>query len=1033
MTVREERAGGEAERGEKDRFVQIAVGGRASGRSKPGLVAPPKINPVVLPSRAGIEVGDPGAPARLDETNFASRLAEVRAEREVWLRELAPPPLLSRPRQGLTQFEFRREDGKSGWEQVKIPHFAGPSGKWRATYRTRFRVSTDVLKSETVWLRFCAVDYKCQVMLNGVALGGHEGFFAPFEFDVTRHLVRGAGGGENELVVLVETDRIMMGDCWPGVSPTEVDGDKIYAATGLGWDEPGKGWHHCPSGLGIWQGVYLEGRPAQHATDVYVRWLAEGPSTRTRLELRAGVYSGREAYAPLRARVSIYPRNFEGAAVIVGSALQVAPAGPGLSEYRVTLEVPYLRLWSPETPHLYVLRLEIMDEIGGGGAVVDSMDGSFGVREFRMIEEGEGRGTLLLNGQPVILRGANTMGHEQRAIFDGKPEQVVTDLSIARLAHLNYLRITQRPVQKDFYDLCDRFGMMVQADLPMFSFVRRHMGEEMLRQAGELERLVRGHASVVITSYINEPLPLEWKKSGGGREHRWMDRGEMENLLRACSYVTKHYNPDRVIKPCDGDYEPPGPFGMPDEHCYCGWYGSHMLPIGQLHGNYLMPMIPGWRGGCGEYGSEGLDHWETMSAYYPKEWYGGGGADGHGAWTPERIVRNQTWDWGPQWFDDAATMAEWVETSQRHQAWATRTMTDAFRRRADVLVSTAVHLLIDAYPAGWLKSLVSVDRRPKKAYFEYADTLTPLAVNLRTDRAAVFGGEETGVEVWVLNDRPGDAGELAVVYEVAVEGKAVVRRRISVGARPCGAVCVGTIRYETPKTEKRTPMTVTATLVNGAGRPLHRHSVEMEVFPRGRAVLADRVVRVVRGPSASAGAAERMVRALGGRVVTEGESADLMIVESPEALEANYEMVLAALHGGAKVLFAEQTDPVSWHLGHERVTALKDCDCHFVSVKTGHPAVEGLRPRDLSWWYDPAAGHVNPTARLALKCDSLRAIALMSASGWARSRTLLPATGEMRVGKGLAVFNQVAAMHRVEQEPRAREYMVGLLEYMLRM
>jgi hypothetical protein len=94
----------------------------------------------------------------------------------------------------------------------------------------------------------------------------HEGYFAPFEVDITPYLRRDA---ENVLVVRIQNEAIMTGaSSW---SRGAVDGDKIYADVGPGWDDPVLGWHSCPPGAGIWQKVYLEGRPKLAVTGLFVR------------------------------------------------------------------------------------------------------------------------------------------------------------------------------------------------------------------------------------------------------------------------------------------------------------------------------------------------------------------------------------------------------------------------------------------------------------------------------------------------------------------------------------------------------------------------------------------------------------------------------------------------------------------------------------------------------------------------------------------------------------------------------------------
>ena len=62
------------------------------------------------------------------------------------------------------------------------------------------------------------------------------------------------------------------------------------------------------------------------------------------------------------------------------------------------------------------------------------------------------------------------------------------------------------PVQSEIYEYRDHLGLMVQTDLPLFGVLRRGQFCEAIRQAGEMERLVRGHPSNIMVTYINEPM-----------------------------------------------------------------------------------------------------------------------------------------------------------------------------------------------------------------------------------------------------------------------------------------------------------------------------------------------------------------------------------------------------------------------------------------------------------------------------------------------------------------------------------------------
>ena len=122
---------------------------------------------------------------------------------------------------------------------------------------------------------------------------------------------------------------------------------------------------------------------------------------------------------------------------------------------------------------------------------------------------------LSLNGRPIRLRGANTMGFEQQDVMKQDWDQLRDDILLAKICHMNYWRITQRPVQAEVYEMCDRLGFLTQTDLPLFGQIRRNQFAECVRQAEEMERLVRAHPCNITVSYINEPFP-----NASGRAHR---------------------------------------------------------------------------------------------------------------------------------------------------------------------------------------------------------------------------------------------------------------------------------------------------------------------------------------------------------------------------------------------------------------------------------------------------------------------------------------------------------------------------------
>lgn len=661
-------------------------------------------------------------------------LKAKRRQMAPFLRDLAPRLSSPRRRRVLGEFDWRlaKQDtlktfadanaGRGAWQKVTIPHYGPPGGRALAYYRTEFSVPAAWRKMGTLWLRIAGADYYARLYVNGRCVGEHEGFFATFECEISAALKP----GRNTVLIELRNE---------GTWNTQQDpeGDKLYAATGPGWDAPGSGWHHCPSGMGLLGSVTLEARPRWFVHDVWARPLASLDAAEIKIELHNADTTPRQPTI----EVAVFGQNFRATALPWRPLDPQPAAAAGLTYYACTVALPKGRRWNPDTPWLYQVQVRLRDDAGN---LVDTARRQFGLRSFRIDETTSPKGRIFLNDEPIRLRGANTMGFEQLDVMRKQPGRLRDDLLLARLTNFNFLRLTQRPVHPEIYAMADRVGLMIQTDLPLFAFLRRPQFCEAVRQAGEMARHVRAHPSVVLLTYINEPFPSQWRAVG----HRHLHRAELEGFFQAATAAIRVEHPDIAIKPVDGDYDPPAE-GLPDYHLYCLWYQGHGQPFGRLHKGEFPPVKPNWCFGCGEYGAEGLDPVGLMRRHYPEKWLPRD-ARSEAAWTPSQISQAQTGRHQAIFFDRPSTLSDWVRASQAWQARATRLQTESFRRM-DRLVSCAVHLFIDAWPAGWMKSIMDCERRPKPAWFACREALAPWLPMLRSDRTALWSGEKNRLEV----------------------------------------------------------------------------------------------------------------------------------------------------------------------------------------------------------------------------------------------------------------------------------------------
>ncbi len=1011
-----------------DLFARIALNREAQQRELLYEPQPPELPRTFLPAAHS----NPSAAFRpLPKIDTARKLQrELERQRMRYarfMRNLAPPLEPTRTLVPLETFNWRLQDGHAddftaalngagAWQPVRIPHFGGPIGRASAFYRTTFNSSSwrqedSNALPRSLFIHFDGVDYKAHVFINGVYLGSHEGFFAPFEFEFTRV----AQVGENTLLVVVENDAIMMGnDTWDGLTGRTGfnEGDKVYAATGPGWDDPQVGWHACPPGMGIYQGVRIESRAPIHIHDLFVRpVLEEG-----RAEAWVEVYNSLAHYQPITLTLSVHGQNFAQTVFRERAVPNVPDAGPGVSYYRFPFDLPAARRWELEAPWLYQLQVRLTGPVGREGRPDDAMARHFGMRSFRMETAQPSKGSselnghMYLNGREIRLRGANTMGFEQQDVMRKDWDQLRDDILLAKICHMNYWRLTQRPVQDEVYDMCDRLGFLTQTDLPLFGQLRRNQFAEAVRQAGEMERLVRNHPCNVVDTYINEPFP-----NAQGRAHRHLTRPELESFFRAADEVVHLSNPNRVIKAVDGDYDPPGP-GLPDNHCYTGWYNGHGVELGKLHKGFWQPVKPGWLYGCGEFGSEGLDDVPLMRKHYPGEWLPQNPEE-EAVWSPNRIPAAQTGRYHYMFFETPHDLEGWVRESRRHQAWVTRLMTEAFRRDRR-MVSFAIHLFIDAFPDSWMKVIMDVDRRPKPACFAYREALTPLMVNLRIDQTATFAGGEMLFECWVCNDTHEVPAGATLRYQLEMDGRVLFAQRAKARVQPCTSIFQGFLKLRAPALgdRPRAKATLRLALAQRDGKLLQDTAVEIDVFNPALAEGAGQAIKPTRVLGARGGKAAQLAGELGMPVTFTGaiKPGALILVDDMERYANRAVEVAEAVRSGATVIFLE-IPPGTYHIaGHPvKVDPCGMGGVHFASRDTGHPLVEGFEPYDFKFWYDPSVDRPSPLLENVLEAPGWVPILMSGNGGWQIDWHATPAAAELRDGAGVYRICQVKLAGRL--------------------
>lgn len=1011
---------------QQDRFAKI--GGQEYKMRGDQLIEP---KPLVLPKKV-LPLGIAGKSQFIFSKKVDSKealnkeLDSIRSYYEPFMKNYAEISKTERIRMPISNMSWRIETesdqndfantlmGKGNWEDVNIPHYGPPLGHAVTYYYKEMDLDDKMFSKGSLFLSFKGVDYKAEVFFNGIFCGLHEGFFAPFEFDVIKY----AKKGTNRILVKVMNEPTTTGST--DDKGNFAVGNKIYAAGGLGYNDPVEGWHLCPPAMGIYQDCYLEARSTLFVNDIFVRPLLD----QSKAELWLEVYNSKINSEDVSIDLSLFGRNFIDTVFINKSFKATTTQVPGIGDMvkptdwvekslpmqygvnyiRIPFEIKNFRTWKQEQPWLYSLHVQLKNN---GNDIVDVQSKHFGMRSFTMDTVNIPKGKMYLNNNFIRLRGANSMGFEQNDVKNKNWNQLRDDILLAKLCNMNFIRFTQRPVQSEVYDYCDMLGMLNQTDLPLFGAIRINQFKEVVKQAEEMERLVRSHPSTVVVTYINERFP----NAEGSPQRSFSSPEEIFKIFTALDQSVLLSNPDRVIKSGDGDYDPPGP-GLPDSHCYNTWYNGHAMDLGKFHKGYWQLIKPDWLYGCGEYGAEGLDPINTMKKYYPASWLPKDAAEDLN-WNANRISKSQTNTFHYMWYPTQKGVESWIDASQNFQSWAVQFVTEAFRRDSRN-VSSAVHLFIDAWPAGWMKAIMDVDRQPKKAFFSYRDALTPLMVSLRTDRYAWYSNENAEIETWVCNDKNYAPSGYKLMYEVMVDGKVILKQEAEASISMNSANYQGQLQFKVPVLKKRSIAYVRVGLFDATGKCIHYASQQLELFPA--AVQVKKSI-FVYGESGSL--SRDLQKESKAKIATSLTDAKVVIIDNMQHYIKNKSELDAFVRNGGNLLFSEII-PGEYLIGEKNISVKHTIMGEYYFTNLADKILNDIRfkDKDLFLWYDKKVGYIQPLLKNVFRAEGWNAIATTGLCNFAgEDPSGYLAAADYQFGKGKFIVCEISLANRMAENP----------------
>ncbi|SKB49971.1 Glycosyl hydrolases family 2, TIM barrel domain [Parapedobacter luteus] len=331
------------------------------------------------------------------------------------------------------------------------------------------------MRNQRVLLHFGAVDWQCEVYVNGQQAGSHEGGFDPFTIDITPYLAKGAN---QEIVVGV----------WdPTDEGPQPNGKQVVRPHGI-WYTPV---------TGIWQTVWLEGVP-----ETYIRSTKHTPDIdRSSLAVEATIEGLRQGD---EVRISAWN----------GSEKVAEAAGDGKSA--ITLQLNNPQLWSPTNPFLYDLKVAVIRK----GKAVDEVSSYFAMRKISMEKDKKGIQRMLLNNEFVFQYGPLDQGWWPDGLYTAPTDEALRfDVEKTKDMGFNMIRKHIKVEPARWYYYCDSIGVLVWQDMPSGDLGGNHWdmrpgitsGKQHDKdRSAESEAIYRKEWKAIIDALYNFPSIVVW-------------------------------------------------------------------------------------------------------------------------------------------------------------------------------------------------------------------------------------------------------------------------------------------------------------------------------------------------------------------------------------------------------------------------------------------------------------------------------------------------------------------------------------------
>lgn len=613
------------------------------------------------------------------------------------------------------------------WHSINVPgHWQQQPGledyAGKVVYLCQFtlpNLTTEALpKPVRTWLRIRGIFYWSHPYLNGVDLGLHEGYFDPYEHDITTIVKH-----NNTLIIEV--------DC-----PDEHNKLNKRMITGVfsHWDciDP----HTNPGGIWLPVEIHQSGP---------VRLQSVRCHTETANDIFAQLHYSVDLDSVLDGSIilrwTIAPRTYDGETQIIEQRRRIKAQTQTI---RGMLKVREPRLWWTHdlgTPDLYSISLDVLWD---DRQISDSTTFDFGIRRFELRDW-----IPYLNGTRFLIKGSNYAPGDTR-IATMNATRCTHDVHLARDCNMNLLRIHAHVEHPDFYTAANEAGLLLWQDMPLQWLYQAKILTEAQRQVKAMVHMLYNHPSVAIWCMHNEPfyvgetsnesLPRRLRTYQSAFGFSW-NRDVLDTYLKR---NTEHEDPSRPVIRSSGEFSVPRLREGTDTHIYFGWYKAYgsLQEVDRLR----KVAISNFRF-VTEFGAQSFPNVESCRKFLPADVK---------ALDPAYLASHHSFQpdimsyWVP--WQDAQSFDELVAMTQEYQMKVNRFYIDRLRYHKYRPTGGIVPFMFcDPYPA-ILWSIVDYWRQPKRSYYAMQMAFSPQYLFTLIAPGPYRVAEHIELPLYVVND-----------------------------------------------------------------------------------------------------------------------------------------------------------------------------------------------------------------------------------------------------------------------------------------